>query len=381
MTHALSILVHVLLVIAGAFAVFLAVLSYFKFERLMHQADSADDPLNPRDAFTLKIGRRLGITRVSQPFGVAVIECAGAANLAERIRRMVRHGDDVIALAPDRAGLIADVPTDRHPDPIGATILRRIQGALAAGRDGQAALPSRAAWLPWNLELEEAKTRSVRTNLPSEAAALLAAAEQRLSAAALFDPAAPPPPAPPEEPHDEEEMAYRDPLTGLLKPAKMGAALNKFIARLRRYDQPATLLYVDVDQLEAFNGAYGPEAGDDALRQLGQILNLGLREKDLVGRLGEDDFMAVLKCPVRGGEAAAARIVERAREVIIVSGPARLRFSISVGIAGAPDHGETPRELLHAAERALFAARDRGHNLCVVYDRALEKNAAGARPS
>ena len=377
MNHALSILAHVLLVVAGALAVFVVLLSYFKFERLMHRADRAEKDLPPRDVFTLKIGRRLGITRVSQPFGVAVFESAGAAGLADRIRPLVRHGDDVIALAPDRAGLIADVPPDRSPEPIGATILRRIQSTLASGRDGRPPLLARAAWLPWNLELEDAKTRLARTNMPSEAAALLAAAEQRLAEAEPFDPAAPPPPPLPEETHDEEELAYRDPLTGLLKPSKMGAAIHKFIARLRRYDHPATLVYVDVDQLEAFNSAYGPAAGDAALKQLGEILNLGLREKDLVGRLGEDDFMAVLRCPTPGGNAAAGRIIDRVREAVIVSGPARLRFTVSAGIAGAPDHGETPRELLHAAERALFAARERGHNLSVVYTPAFEERPAG----
>ncbi|MFH0878368.1 MAG: diguanylate cyclase, partial [Lentisphaerota bacterium] len=91
-----------------------------------------------------------------------------------------------------------------------------------------------------------------------------------------------------------------------------------------------------------------------------------LRRDDLAATLGGDDFLVMAMASPGEAEAMAARILESARNMTIEFGGARLRWTLSAGVAGFPSNGRSPGELYEAAEAAMRAAVKAGRNRCVL---------------
>ena len=89
-----------------------------------------------------------------------------------------------------------------------------------------------------------------------------------------------------------------DALTGVLRSDRLMPAMSKYIAGLRRDGEPVSLISFDVDQLRNYNEHYGQETGDDILRTIGAVLQRNVREDDLIGRAGGQEFVLLLPCGV-----------------------------------------------------------------------------------
>lgn len=165
------------------------------------------------------------------------------------------------------------------------------------------------------------------------------------------------------------DMAMRDGLTGLLNHRRLYERLKEEVSRSSRYHHPMTLLMIDVDYFKRYNDTYGHQQGDELLRILAKILQHNVRQSDIVGRYGGEEFAIIL--PETDKESAVT-LAQRLCEVVASTpfpgypGGAPVRCTISIGVASYPDDGLTVSDLVAAADTALYRAKRFGKNRVVV---------------
>ena len=174
-------------------------------------------------------------------------------------------------------------------------------------------------------------------------------------------------------------QSVRDPLTGLYNRRYLEEVLEREVRRAARATQSLGILMIDLDHFKTFNDTYGHDAGDAVLRETGLSLSRGIRAEDFVCRFGGEEFVVIL--PTANLEAACAR-AERLRvkikELAIVhQGRSMGILTVSIGVAVFPEHGLSPKELMAAADAALYEAKRRGRDQVVVASlRSIEDVAA-----
>ncbi|NMR20227.1 GGDEF domain-containing protein [Cellulomonas fimi] len=141
-------------------------------------------------------------------------------------------------------------------------------------------------------------------------------------------------------------MADLDPLTGCLNRGAFDRRVAQEVARAARSGQPVTVVLFDLDDFKETNDALGHGAGDELLRWTGQTLKAGVRTHDAVGRVGGDEFAAVL---TGGTPGQAAAVSERLRNLLAD------HVRSSVGYATYPTDGVGPDELRRIADERLYA--------------------------
>jgi diguanylate cyclase (GGDEF)-like protein len=170
-----------------------------------------------------------------------------------------------------------------------------------------------------------------------------------------------------------EEVASTDSKTGLLNAAAWHARAAKALRRAQRGRGAAAVLILDLDHFKAVNDDHGHLAGDEVLSAVASALRAEVREHDLVGRFGGEEFVVLLPDLGRDPDGAAElyAIAERIRHRIstlsvAVSTPSGSLtiggLSVSVGCAAYPDHGTGLEHVLEAADAALYAAKRDGRN-------------------
>ena len=163
-----------------------------------------------------------------------------------------------------------------------------------------------------------------------------------------------------------EEMATRDPLTGLFNRREFARVLNEELERANRYERPMALLWIDFDRFKDINDTWGHAAGDAVLCDVSQTLLDSVRSVDTVGRIGGEEFVVVLpELDEEAAREAAERLRVRVREqpVRLESGH-DVNLTISIGVAVYPDHGHCADALCAAADKAMYRAKNEGRD-CV----------------
>ncbi len=170
-----------------------------------------------------------------------------------------------------------------------------------------------------------------------------------------------------------QEKASTDGKTGLLNAAAWHTQAEKELRRARKRDAPRGVLVVDLDHFKQVNDRHGHLAGDHVLAAVAQALRTEVRDRDLVGRFGGEEFVVLLASGPTGddGTAELTAVAERIRlriaglyvEMPTPDGPLTVTgLSASVGAAFFPEHGTELRELLQVADTALYAAKRAGRN-------------------
>jgi diguanylate cyclase (GGDEF)-like protein len=169
--------------------------------------------------------------------------------------------------------------------------------------------------------------------------------------------------------HQQLTAAARtDPKTGLLNATAWQREADAEVTRALRSDTPLALLLVDVDYFKRVNDNHGHLIGDEVLRGLAEELRKQVRESDVVGRFGGEEFTVLLP---RTDTAGACRIADRLRRsasgLIVPAAHARIQVTVSIGVAALGQHGNDLFELLAAADLALYRAKDAGRNQVQLY--------------
>jgi len=152
-----------------------------------------------------------------------------------------------------------------------------------------------------------------------------------------------------------EGLLFEDPLTGLANRRFILTQLAGMVSGARRHDRPLTVAIIDVDHFKAVNDSRGHAEGDRVLAAVARALREHLRAEDQLGRLGGEEFLAVLP---DSDARAAHKACEKLRANVAEAG-------VTVSIGWAAWAGESPDELLGRADDALYTAKARGRD-CVV---------------
>jgi diguanylate cyclase (GGDEF)-like protein len=164
-----------------------------------------------------------------------------------------------------------------------------------------------------------------------------------------------------------ERQALVDSLTGLANRRSLEETLRVELARAARFHEPVTIVLADLDDFKRINDTYGHAAGDEVLKAFASALRSTVRESDVAGRWGGEEFALVLTGTDADG---GARLADRARrtieerEVQMPNGDF-VTVTASFGVASFPEAAELG-EVLAAADSALYAAKREGKNRVVV---------------
>ena len=155
--------------------------------------------------------------------------------------------------------------------------------------------------------------------------------------------------------------ASMDPLTGMFNRRGFAEATSRVIEREAKAGRPVTVLIFDIDHFKSINDRFGHPAGDEILKLFATIVINSLRITDLSGRIGGEEFAALLTCALD----EAVVVAERVRETFANSGIAvedgPVDTTVSIGVAGGPA-GTELEVLLAAADAALYQAKRGGRN-------------------
>jgi diguanylate cyclase (GGDEF)-like protein/putative nucleotidyltransferase with HDIG domain len=159
-------------------------------------------------------------------------------------------------------------------------------------------------------------------------------------------------------------IAEKDALTGINNRRYCLDLIRKEIDRARRYAAPLSLVLIDLDHFKEFNDLYGHPAGDRVLRDVARLIESNSRKTDVIGRFGGDEFLVIL--PQITSDQAIT-YAERVRTRVAEFGRAlkklypRCNLAISIGVASWKK-GDRIDQLISTADKALYAAKERGRN-------------------
>lgn len=157
---------------------------------------------------------------------------------------------------------------------------------------------------------------------------------------------------------DLEQQALYDPLTGLPNRNLLFDRLNQAEKRAARTEQPFTVLFVDLDQFKAINTSYGHTVGDRLLAEVANRLQDVVREVDTLGRLGGDEFLAVLRdTDVEGARKVARRLLQALDAGGFDVPDGTIGFEASIGIAGPGAERHEPADMIRMADVAMQRAK------------------------
>jgi diguanylate cyclase (GGDEF)-like protein len=157
-------------------------------------------------------------------------------------------------------------------------------------------------------------------------------------------------------------LAEHDPLTGLMNRAALTEALRRSLALATRQKWSVAVVFIDLDKFKAVNDSLGHAAGDELLRQIASRLQGCLRESDLLGRLGGDEFIVVAEALHDGPRNAIEltdKLLMQMKRPFLVEGRS-LPMGFSAGIAIYPGDGDTPEALVANADAAMYQAKEQG---------------------
>jgi diguanylate cyclase (GGDEF)-like protein len=178
-----------------------------------------------------------------------------------------------------------------------------------------------------------------------------------------------------------QHLVYVDDATGLYNTRYLHNILDREIPLAHTSGRSFAVLFIDADRFKGVNDAHGHRVGTKLLNELGSELKRFVRESDTVFRYGGDEFVAVLSpCDLATARAVAERIRQsvEAREFLADEG-LKIHFTVSIGVALFPDHARSKKEIIDAADQAMYSAKRTTRNAVTVAPlRVLEGQPAAA---
>lgn len=249
----------------------------------------------------------------------------------------VQMGDQVVGKAARFGRLVGPEPVS-HPDApepwdhalaVPMIVGARVVGVIEVGDNGAVSLPNHV------LELID--------TLSSQAATAIEAAR-------LYERA--------------EHQSRTDALTLLPNRHDLDTTLANEVSRAERYGRSLAVAMLDLDHFKSVNDTFGHARGDDVLQETASVMRSVIRDVDTIYRYGGEEFLVVMP---ETSSASALELCERIRLAVFgrVVLPDGRRLTVSAGVAGYPDHAQTPATLVNAADEALYRAKHAGRDRVV----------------
>jgi diguanylate cyclase (GGDEF)-like protein len=162
---------------------------------------------------------------------------------------------------------------------------------------------------------------------------------------------------------DAESRAQIDPLTGVLNRRSFADRLDAACLRAQARGLPITLLFIDLDHFKLINDTFGHVAGDACLKGIIAPIQTELRQSDVIGRYGGEEFVVILSsADVHSAQPIAERIRKRVADVSIEGFGRPIRVTCSIGIASSDMLGVWGDQLITKADQAVYQAKRSGRN-------------------
>lgn len=163
-----------------------------------------------------------------------------------------------------------------------------------------------------------------------------------------------------------ESQARNDFLTGLSNRRYFIEQAETALAISERYARPLSVFMLDIDHFKKINDTYGHQVGDEVLRHLSEIMQEVLREVDIIGRLGGEEFAVLLpETTLDNAMKAAERLREKVSlHAVLLTGGLPLHFTVSIGVAVLRSKGLNIDTLLNFADEALYEAKRERNKVC-----------------
>ncbi|MFW5816428.1 MAG: GGDEF domain-containing protein, partial [Wenzhouxiangella sp.] len=163
------------------------------------------------------------------------------------------------------------------------------------------------------------------------------------------------------------DLASHDSLTGLLNRRALEQLGEREVNRQQRHGGALSLLLMDIDYFKSINDRYGHSVGDEALRGLARILAENMRDSDVVGRWGGEEFLCLLpNTDLAEAKQTARRIRAALEAALIPTSEEPVRLTVTCGIASVQD-GRLA-EAIQKADQAMYRGKHEGRNAIVVAD-------------
>jgi len=163
-----------------------------------------------------------------------------------------------------------------------------------------------------------------------------------------------------------EWLSLTDGLTGLWRRNALDEKIREELHRAAAFKTTVGFMIADIDHFKRLNDTYGHQFGDAVLKRVAQLLKAGVYETDFVGRYGGEEFGIVLpRADSEGVLRKAETMRARIEAETFSQGLEKVRLTISIGIGHFPRDGRDPEELIAAADKALYAAKESGRNKVV----------------
>ncbi|CAE6803863.1 putative bifunctional diguanylate cyclase/phosphodiesterase [Paraburkholderia domus] len=175
-----------------------------------------------------------------------------------------------------------------------------------------------------------------------------------------------------------QTLAWFDALTGLPNRAKLNRETLRILTDARLNSSQFAILFIDLDRFKRVNDTQGHSAGDEVLSEIARRLRNCVRGEDVIGRLGGDEFLAVLRnCDVHRAAHVAGRILQTLYQPITVNATydTTITLSASIGVSLYPHDGQDADTLLRNADMAMYKAKSTGRNQMHFYAPVYERQA------
>jgi len=176
-----------------------------------------------------------------------------------------------------------------------------------------------------------------------------------------------------------EQQARTDVLTGLNNRRAFFEYADVIDAQSRRYNHPYVIAMVDVDRFKSVNDTLGHEAGDAALVVIGRVIMEGLRETDIVGRVGGEEFAVVMpETALKEGAKLAERLRKTIEETVIETLKGKIKVTASIGIASLEDTSLSLESIIANSDNALYLAKHGGRNRIEIHQGKIKASLGGS---
>ncbi len=167
------------------------------------------------------------------------------------------------------------------------------------------------------------------------------------------------------------EMSITDELTKLYNRRHAMTALEIEFKKCKRYRTPMSLIISDLDHFKSINDTYGHLAGDEVLRETASLIRENIREVDIAGRYGGEEFMIILpNTNLDGAVTAAERLRNKISEtkILIPESDRNISITMSFGVCSYPEETiEDKEDMIKIADEALYVSKQRGRNKTTFY--------------
>jgi diguanylate cyclase (GGDEF)-like protein len=162
---------------------------------------------------------------------------------------------------------------------------------------------------------------------------------------------------------EAERRAQTDPLTGVLNRRSLVERLDAACLRARARGLPISLLFIDLDHFKQINDTHGHLAGDACLLAVIRPIQAELRQSDVIGRYGGEEFVVILSsADAPAAQAIAGRILQRVADLRVDGFGPPIRLTCSIGVATSDELGVWGEQLISRADAAVYAAKNSGRN-------------------